>query len=89
MTTRNVPRNRIHGADGKTRAIFLATEPQADEEEDHDGDGSGSSDDCSHDGRRTAAAAEVAARRSEHDGGHPGGEEPDETAGIGKTGPCW
>jgi len=82
------------GADGKTtRAIFLATEPQADEEEeneDPDGDGSGSSDDCSHDGPPDGGGGGGGTPENEHDGGHPGSEEPDRDGGHpGKTGPCW
>lgn len=83
------------GADGKTtRAIFLATEPQADEEEeneDPDGDGSGSSDDCSHDGPPDGGGGGGGGPpENEHDGGHPGSEEPDRDGGHpGKTGPCW
>lgn len=79
------------GADGKTtRAIFLATEPQADEE-DPDGDGSGSSDDCSHDGPPDGGGGGGGGQQeNEHDGGHPGDSGTGGDGGHpGKSGPCW
>ena len=79
------------GADGKTtRAIFLATEPQADDE-DPDGDGSGSSDDCSHDGPPDGGGGGGGGQQeNEHDGGHPGDSGTGGDGGHpGKSGPCW
>ncbi|MDD2349057.1 MAG: hypothetical protein PHG74_09330 [Kiritimatiellae bacterium] len=49
------------------------------------------SDDCSHDGPPDGGGGGGGGPPgNEHDGGHPGGEEPDRDGGHpGKTGPCW